>query len=310
MPPAAGCYEWLLIEGAVAPVSRDNGWSDARWPASGSGRAPAALTEVVLLVLVLLAFTRLHSTVGSDAVAATDNARALQSVERQLHLNIELATNRWLTGHATLITPAVVVYRLYYAGLLGVLVWIFLKHADIYRHVRRTFVAMTGLALLAYWALPMSPPRFAQAGIVDTVAENDLLGDRAAHQANSFSAMPSLHVGWSAWAAYATWFALRRAHPRGALLAWVFPVVMVADVFATGNHYVLDVVGSALLLGASIAVAHVWSRLRPASGSDERRRCSPPAADAGLRPPPDCAVSEPGGRSGESGSGQSFPPVR
>jgi hypothetical protein len=50
-------------------------------------------------------------------------------------------------------------------------------------------------------------------------------------------------------------------HPRGALLVWVFPVVMVADVFATGNHYVLDVVGSGLLLVASIAVARGWGRL-------------------------------------------------
>lgn len=38
-------------------------------------------------------------------------------------------------------------------------------------------------------------------------------------------------------------------------------MVMVADVVATGNHYVLDVVGSALLLVASIAAARAWSRL-------------------------------------------------
>jgi hypothetical protein len=73
--------------------------------------------------------------------------------------------------------------------------------------------------------------------------------------------MPSVHVGWSAWAAYAAWSALRDEHPRGAMLAWVFPMAMVADVFATGNHYVLDVVGSALLLVASITVARVWGRL-------------------------------------------------
>jgi hypothetical protein len=194
-------------------------------------------------------------------VAATENARALQSVERRLHLDIELATNRWLDGHEALIAPAVLVYRLYYAVLLGVLLWVFLRHADVYRHVRRTFVAMTGLALLVFWALPMSPPRFALAGIVDIVAEHDLLGSQASRGASNFSAMPSLHVGWSAWAAYAAWLALRGGHPRGALLAWVFPMVMVADVFATGNHYVLDVVGSAVLLAASLAVARVWGGL-------------------------------------------------
>ncbi len=236
-------------------------------PDTGPGRVRAVLTEAILLVLVLLGFTRLHAAVGTDVAVATDNARTLQSVERQLHLDIELATNRWLAGHEALITPAVLVYRLYYAALIGVLLWVFFRHADVYRPVRRTFVAMAGLALLVFWALPMSPPRFALAGVVDIVAGHDLLGGGALREANNFSAMPSLHVGWSAWAAYAVWSALRVEHPRGALLAWVFPVVMVADVLATGNHYVLDVVGSAALLavsivvtGVSIVVTRAWGR--------------------------------------------------
>jgi hypothetical protein len=225
-----------------------------------SGRVRAALTEVILLVLVLLVFSRAHAAVGTDVALATDNARALQSVEHRLHLDVELATNQWLVGHQVLITPAVLVYRLYYAVLLGVLVGVFLRHGDVYRHVRRTFVAMTGLALLVYWALPMSPPRFALPGVVDVIAEHDLLGGHAFREANSYSAMPSLHVGWSAWAAYAVWYALRRDHPRGALLAWMWPMVMVAVVLVTGNHFVLDVVGSAVLLVASVAIARACDR--------------------------------------------------
>lgn len=83
--------------------------------------------------------------------------------------------NRWLTERDTLIPLAVLLYRLYYAVLLGVLLWTFLRHAKVYLHVRRTFVAMTGLALLVFWALPMSPPRFALAGVVDVIAEHDIL---------------------------------------------------------------------------------------------------------------------------------------
>ncbi len=33
-----------------------------------------------------------------------------------------------------------------------------------------------------------------------------------------------------------------------ALLAWLFPIIMVAVVIASGTHYVLDVAGSAVLL--------------------------------------------------------------
>jgi membrane-associated phospholipid phosphatase len=87
--------------------------------------------------------------------------------------------------------------------------------------------------------------------------------------------MPSLHVGWSALAAYAAWLVLHDRHPRAALLVWLFPALMVVDVFATGNHYVLDVVGSALLLVASIATARGWSRLRRSRVTEEPRRNRP-----------------------------------
>jgi hypothetical protein len=217
--------------------------------------------QACLLALVILVFTRLHAIVGNNVAAATANAHTLQRFERTLHLDIELAMNRWLVGHDALITPSVIVYRLYYAVLIGVLAWIFLRHPGVYRHVRNTFIAMNGLALLVYWAVPMSPPRFALAGIVDVITQHDLWGGRAFHESGSYTAMPSVHVAWSAWAAYAAWSALRGAHPRGALAAWLFPMVMVAVVFCTGSHYVLDVVGSAVLLVGAIGVARLWDRL-------------------------------------------------
>jgi hypothetical protein len=71
--------------------------------------------------------------------------------------------------------------------------------------------------------------------------------------------MPSMHVGWSLWSVYAVWSALRAAHPRAALLSWVFPLVMTAVVLTTGNHYVLDVVGSGVLLVVSIGAVSIWS---------------------------------------------------
>ncbi|WP_328807740.1 phosphatase PAP2 family protein [Nonomuraea antri] len=73
--------------------------------------------------------------------------------------------------------------------------------------------------------------------------------------------MPSMHVGWSLWCAYAVWCALRATRPRLAWLAWSFPLGMTAVVLTTGNHYVLDVAGSVLLLAAAIGVASLWNRL-------------------------------------------------
>ncbi|WP_327004164.1 phosphatase PAP2 family protein [Dactylosporangium sp. NBC_01737] len=228
-----------------------------------------------MLVLGFLLFSRLHAAAGTSRAAATANARHLQSVERVLHLDVEPAANRWLAGHPALIQPAVYCYRLYYAVLLGVLVWVYVRHTEVYRQVRRTLLAMAVLVLPVFWALPMSPPRFALPGVVDVVAEHDLFGSTASRDLgngqNHFSAMPSMHVGWSLWCAYAVWLALRATHPRAALLVWAFPLVMTAVVLTTGNHYVLDVAGSAALLAIAAGVA---ARI----GSGERARVAGPVA--------------------------------
>lgn len=76
-----------------------------------------------------------------------------------------------------------------------------------------------------------------------------------------FSAMPSMHTAWSWWCAYAAWTALRATRPRSALLPWFFPLGMITVVLATGNHYVLDVMGSGVLLVVSIAVTSAWGHL-------------------------------------------------
>ncbi|MFG2042829.1 phosphatase PAP2 family protein [Dactylosporangium sp. NPDC048998] len=231
----------------------------------GARGRPAVLVEVIILLLGSLVFAYFHAAAGKSATAASANARVLQSVERALHIDTERTANAWLAGHPALIQPAVYYYRLYYAALLGVLLWVFIRHAEVYLRVRRTLVAMALLVLPVFWAVPMAPPRFALPGIVDIVAEHDLWGSHASRDLdngqNHFSAMPSMHVGWSLWCAYAVWSALRAAHPRAALLSWVFPFVMTSVVLTTGNHYVLDVVGSGVLLAVSIGAVSVRSRL-------------------------------------------------
>jgi hypothetical protein len=227
------------------------------------------LVELILLLLWFLLFTRLDAAVGRDLAAAGANALALRSAEHAAHIDIEQSVNGWLAANAVLSHVAVYLYRTYYAVVAGVLVWVFVRHPEAYRKVRRTMVAMMLLVLPVYWAVPMSPPRFAVPGVVDIVARYDIAGEaaRASWTAPShLTAMPSLHVGWALWCAYAGWSALRATHPRLALLTWLFPLLMAADVLATGNHYVLDVAGSVTLLAGSIVAASMWGRLAERRG--------------------------------------------
>jgi membrane-associated phospholipid phosphatase len=219
---------------------------------------------MVFLLVWFLLFTRLEAAAGKDFAAATANAQALQHIEHTLYIDIERDANEWLAGNLVLSHVAVYVYRLYYAVIAGVLLWVFIRHSVVYLQVRRTMVAMTVLVLPVYWAVPMSPPRFALPGVVDIVARYDIVG-QASRQSwthpSHLTAMPSLHVGWSLWCAYAVWSALRGTRPRLALSSWLFPLLMAATVLATGNHYVLDVVGSIMLMTCSVLAASMWGHL-------------------------------------------------
>jgi hypothetical protein len=238
------------------------------------------IAEVAGLLAWFVVFTWLHSLMGRDHAAATGNALTLQSIERTLHLDITLPVNQWLAAHVPLAHVAAWFYRAYYLVIVGVLVWVFRRDTGVYRRVRRTMIAMMVLVLPVYWAVPMSPPRFALPGTADIVALYGTLGD--ASRAGGWTAMPSMHVGWSLWCAYAVWTALRPTRPRLAPLAWIFPLLMVADVIATGNHYVLDIVGSVLLVGAAIGL----TALLPRPGSPSPPTSRPGSARVNLGAPP------------------------
>jgi hypothetical protein len=272
-PPLDGKRQrpWPIADVGKEPTAASLGRSSltARTWASvlfrGVGERPGVLVELIVLLLWFLLFARLDAAVGKDLAAANANALALQSTEHAVHIAIERSANGWLAGNPVLSQLAVYLYRLYYAVVAGTLLWVFIRHADVYRKVRRTMIAMMVLVLPICWAVPMSPQRSALPGAVDIVARYDIL-DRASQQnwtsPSHYTAMPSMHVGWSLWCAYAAWSALRGTHPRLALLlSWLFPLLMAADVLATGNHYVLDIAGSITLLAVSIVAASLWGRL-------------------------------------------------
>jgi hypothetical protein len=84
------------------------------------------------------------------------DAQALQSVERSLHLNVEVAANHWLAGQPVLMQAAVLYYRLYYLPLVSVLVSVLFCRAEVYPTVLRTLVVRAPLASLVFWLVPMS----------------------------------------------------------------------------------------------------------------------------------------------------------
>jgi diacylglycerol O-acyltransferase len=191
---------------------------------------------------------------------ALSHGAGVLSLERTLGVDPERTLDRWLAHHGTL---GLIVSDYYdnahfivTLGLLGLLWW---KRADIYRPLRNTLVGVNLVAFVGFWLYPVAPPRMLP-GFVDVVATTHAIGSwhagSLASHANELAAMPSLHMAWAAWCVLVVW----RITPRVALRALVLAHagLTAIAVLATGNHYVLDLVGGLAALVAAAALARLW----------------------------------------------------
>ncbi len=194
---------------------------------------------------------------------ALAHGRAILNLEQSLHLAPELALNRWLTAHHTL--SAVLSYyydNAHFVVTFGVLGWLWWRRADIYRPLRNALIAINLIGLLVFWRYPVAPPRMlASKGFTDVVAASHTLGSwhtgSLATDANQFAAMPSLHIAWAVWCTLALWCLTRRAWVRA--LALLYPCLTAFAVLATGNHYLLDLLGGLVTFLLALALVRLGS---------------------------------------------------
>lgn len=88
---------------------------------------------------------------------------------------------------------------------------------------------------------------------------------------NQYAAMPSLHIGWSTWCAFAMWPLLRRRRWRAAML--LYPMLTLTCIIVTANHYWLDGVGGLFTLGVGFILGwalHIWNQNRLDRRYEER----------------------------------------
>jgi hypothetical protein len=229
----------------------------ARLVATGRFTGEAAL---------LVGLFALWQYAGSFSFLSPDGAlprgQWLWDAERRLHLPSETALQRVFLPHPLLIEFANLYYAvLHFPVLLGTLAWLFIRHRDRYRPVRTTVVLFTAAALLIQF-IPVAPPRLlAGTGLVDTAARygQSVYGSVGGFDADQFSAMPSVHVGWSIIVALAVVTALRS---RWRWLAVLYPVMTTLIVVVTANHYWLDGAAAAILVAGALALQRAGRAIR------------------------------------------------
>jgi len=188
-------------------------------------------------------------------------SRWLWHAERLLHLPSEVAVQRLFLPHPLLVE----IFNLYYAVLhfpvlIGTLIWLFGWHRRYYRQVRTTVVLFTGASLLIQF-VPVAPPRMLTGtGIVDTAARyGQSVYAASGFDADQYSAMPSVHVGWAVIVAIAVITASRH---RWRWMAVLYPALTMLVVVVTANHFWLDGITAALLVAAALGVQRAAGSLR------------------------------------------------
>jgi hypothetical protein len=179
-----------------------------------------------------------------------ENAALVVGWERGLGILSEVHFNTFLSRHDLLTISASYYYAtLHFLVTPLVLIWLFYRRKQFYAPLRSSLVIGTLIALVIYATWPLAPPRFALPGVIDSVTLHPVLWGKGGHGVEGFinelAAMPSLHVGWAVWVAFAI-VAVTRGPWRH--LAWLYPAMTTVVVVATANHYLLDAVGGALVI--------------------------------------------------------------
>jgi hypothetical protein len=225
--------------------------------------ALAVFTQESALVIALFA---LWQFAGSFTVMGPGRALArgqwIWRFERAVHLPDEAGVQRLFLPHPLLVQALNLYYdTLHFPVLIGCLVWLFIRHRDLYIRRRTTLVAFTGICLLVQ-LVPVAPPRMLPgSGMVDTAVlyHQSVYQSTAGFNPDELSAMPSVHVGWAILVAIMVISALRS---RWRWLALLYPAATTVVVVVTANHYWLDGIVAALILAVVLAAQAGLARLR------------------------------------------------
>ena len=222
-------------------------------------------------VVYILAFYFVYSFVrnagtGSDhAAQAFTNATRIIGMERAVLLYVEEGIQHAFLGAEWFIRGVNVFYgTCHFIVTAAALVWCFRRMPERYGLWRNTLAFTTGLALLGFALFPLMPPRLLPAsyGYVDTLARIGGLWSFESSTmksiSNQYAAMPSLHFGWALWSACVLWPAARAARRASALLralVLAYPPLTLFAIVLTANHFWLDAVGGAAVLGVGYAAS-------------------------------------------------------
>ncbi|MER7006803.1 phosphatase PAP2 family protein [Dactylosporangium sp. NPDC000555] len=234
---------------------------------------PRAWTELLLVLGLFLAYKIGRLVVDGRVSDAFADAHLIWDIERALRLPDEAAVQRVLLSAEALVRAANVFYAVvHFPATIAFLVFMYCFRPDHYLRFRRILAWLTAIGLVIHFAFPLAPPRMLGGlGLIDTAAVYgpSVYGPPQADTlSNQYAAMPSLHVGWALVVA-AGFIHATRSRWRWLWLA--HPIVTMLVVAGTANHYWLDGVVAAILVGVLLMATSRQEHPSPAVPMQVRR---------------------------------------
>jgi hypothetical protein len=212
------------------------------------------LREIVVITLLFMGYKVGRQLVADRVTDAFSNAGHLVRIEEWLRLPSEATVQSWVLGSPDVLRAANEFYvAVHFPLTIGFLVWAwFFRTRGEYLWARSLMATVTALALVVHLMVPLAPPRLLpQLGFVDTMKTigPSAYGAHAAAIANQYAAMPSLHVGWAMLIAVVVIVTVKS---RWRWLMLIHPLLTLAVVTVTANHWWLDSVLAVALLGVAL----------------------------------------------------------
>ncbi|MET7883092.1 bifunctional glycosyltransferase 87/phosphatase PAP2 family protein [Streptomyces avermitilis] len=229
---------------------------------------PSLLLELLLIRVCYAAYSSVRLAATSNRATAEEHGHQIHSIEKALFIDVEQWLNHtvvkvpWLEGFLSFYYES-----FHFVVPLTILAVLYARRPADYRWARSSLGFATLLGLLGFWLYPLAPPRLMPGlGFVDTVhgVQDFAKPDYGAMTAltNQYAAMPSLHFGWSLWCGIVIAVLAPRWWMKA--LGLLHPLFTVTAILATANHWVLDAVGGAVVVGAGFGLTYVLSGPRAA----------------------------------------------
>jgi len=221
---------------------------------------PNLLLELMFIRVGYFGYSWVRAHAPDERGVAEGHGHQVLSIERFLHIDIEHWFNLLVADTPWLRDGMNWYYSTFHFLIpLSLLGWLYLRRPATYRWARTPLAFATMLALVGFWLYPLAPPRLMGLGYVDTAHGPQDLNNpdfgALTKLSNQYAAMPSLHVGWSLWCGVV--IALVAPYLWMKILGMLYPLLTVAVIVGTANHYVLDAVGGAAVVAAGFGLQYV-----------------------------------------------------